>query len=209
MVNNKGGKETILDAARRIIARNGVNNASVQSIADEAGLSKGAVYYHYQGKDYILYDLVDQFLRAAIAPVKKSLYESGDNEELTSGLLSGISQRLEDIEHNRLQFYLTHEALVSNGEMHTQFSKKYNGWIDTGEAIMERLYNIPPSELNRALAATVIAAIDGQVIQSLLNTGVSTDKLIQLWKILIDVGIPHLLNYMAEMENQDNRQITD
>jgi len=74
LANNKGGKEAILDAARKVIAKFGVHKASVQSIADEAGLSKGAVYYHYESKDEILYALIDQYLRAAISPFKTSLF---------------------------------------------------------------------------------------------------------------------------------------
>lgn len=194
---NKGGKELILEAAKAVIAQNGVNQASVQSIVDEAGISKGALYYHYKGKDYILYDLIDQFLREAIAPVKSNLYEGEDIEELKTALLMSIMKRLENSEHNKLQFYLTHEAILGNREMHDRFAAKYNGWVNTGEALMEKLYNIPPSRLNRALAATLIAAIDGQVIQTLLEAKVvPREDLRELWKILIEVGIPSLLHYL-------------
>ncbi|MEA1959917.1 MAG: TetR/AcrR family transcriptional regulator [Bacillota bacterium] len=195
----KGGKELILDAARVVIARNGVNNASVQAIVDEAGISKGAFYYHYKGKDYILYDMIDQFLRAAIKPVKQSFYESGDIGKIKDSLIESIYQRLDNTEHNKLQFYLTHEALLGDDEIHDKFAKKYNGWVDTGEELMKKMYDVPPSRLNRALAATAIAAIDGQVIQILLEAEVvSIDDLICLWKILIDKGIPALLQYLHD-----------
>lgn len=194
LVNNKGGKDIILEAARRVIARHGVNNASVQAIADEAGLSKGAVYYHFEGKDIILYEMIDQFLRAAIAPVKYSLNSSADYEELKTGLLSGVSQRLEAMEHNRLQFYLTHEALIGNQEMHDLLVRKYSGWVDTAEKIMNHMYDVPPSRLNRALAATLIAAIDGQVIQLLLEASIVTvDELMEFWEVVLDFGIGGLL----------------
>jgi len=89
LAHNKGGKGAILDAAKKVIAQVGVHKASVQSIADEAGLSKGAVYYHYQSKDEILYALIDQYLRAAISPFKTSLISSGSPEELKESLLYG------------------------------------------------------------------------------------------------------------------------
>lgn len=198
---NKGGKEAILEAARAVIARHGVNNASVQSIVDEAGISKGALYYHYKGKDYILYDLIDQFLREAIAPVKTNLYEGDDLEELKDALLLSIMKRIENTDHNKLQFYLTHEAIIGNQEMHDRFAAKYNGWVNTGEKLMEKLYDIPPSRLNRALAATVIAAIDGQVIQTLVEAQVvPMEDFKELWQILIETGIPALLQYLNEQE---------
>lgn len=198
---SKGGKEAILEAARAVIARHGVNNASVQSIVDEAGISKGALYYHYKGKDYILYDLIDQFLREAIAPVKTNLYEGDDLEELKDALLLSIMKRIENTDHNKLQFYLTHEAIIGNQEMHDRFAAKYNGWVNTGEKLMEKLYDVPPSRLNRALAATVIAAIDGQVIQTLVEAQVvPLEDFKELWQILIEVGIPALLQYLNENE---------
>jgi len=194
---NKGGKDNILEAARTVIARHGVNNASVQAIADEAGLSKGAVYYHYQGKDNILYEMIDQFLRTVIAPVKYSLNSTGDYDDLKTGILSGVSQRLESLEHNRMQFYLTHEAMVGNEEMHDLLVKKYNGWVDTTEKVMNRMYEIPPSKLNRALAATLIAAIDGQVIQLLLGAKVvTTEELMELWEVIMADGVPKLLAHL-------------
>lgn len=202
---NKGGKEAILEAARAVIARHGVNNASVQSIVDEAGISKGALYYHYKGKDYILYDLIDQFLREAIAPVKTNLYEGDDLEELKDALLLSIMKRIENTDHNKLQFYLTHEAIIGNQEMHDRFAAKYNGWVNTGEKLMEKLYDIPPSRLNRALAATVIAAIDGQVIQTLVEAQVvPMEDFKELWQILIETGIPALLQYLNEQENRND-----
>lgn len=201
----KGGKDLILEAARTVIAKNGVNNAGVQAIVDEAGISKGALYYHYKGKDYILYDLIDQFLREAIAPVKANLYEGENIGELKEALLISIMKRIENSEHNKLQFYLTHEAILGSQEMHDRFAEKYNGWVNTGEALMEKLYEIPPSRLNRALAATVIAAIDGQVIQTLLEAEVvPMEDLKELWSVLIEYGIPTIMQHLHEAEDSSS-----
>src|SRR5262249_16901582 len=40
----------ILEAARRVFARRGFNEASVEAIAQEAGLAKGTVYLYYPSK---------------------------------------------------------------------------------------------------------------------------------------------------------------
>lgn len=201
MANSKGGKEAILDAARKVIAKHGVHKASVQSIADEAGLSKGAVYYHYDSKDEILYAMIDQYLRAAISPFKTSLISSGSPEELKEGLLYGIRQRLENMEHNQLQFYLTHEAIKSNEAMQERLGSKYRGWVDIAEKGLHHAYGIEPSRLNRALAATLIAAIDGQVLQLLLEAQiVSIEELMGVWEMLVYKGIPHLMEDLLAME---------
>jgi AcrR family transcriptional regulator len=43
-------REEILDAATRIIARRGMDGATMQQIASETGLSVGALYRYYAGK---------------------------------------------------------------------------------------------------------------------------------------------------------------
>lgn len=47
-------KESICDAAMRVVARKGMKNVTVQDIADEAGVAKGTVYIYFQSRDEIL-----------------------------------------------------------------------------------------------------------------------------------------------------------
>jgi len=47
----EASREQVLDAAISVLAEKGVGATSVQDIADGAGLSKGAVHYHFESKD--------------------------------------------------------------------------------------------------------------------------------------------------------------
>ena len=47
-------KESICDAAMRVVARKGMQSVTVQDIADEAGVAKGTVYIYFQSRDEIL-----------------------------------------------------------------------------------------------------------------------------------------------------------
>ena len=49
-------KASIIKAAKKIIIKNGANNASIDLISKEAQLSKGAIYLYFKSKD-------DLFLR--------------------------------------------------------------------------------------------------------------------------------------------------
>ncbi len=53
-------KNQILEAALRVFARRGFHKARMDDIAAEARLSKGALYWYFQGKDAILQALVDK-----------------------------------------------------------------------------------------------------------------------------------------------------
>lgn len=196
---SKTGKEQILEAARRVIAKNGINNASVQAIADEAGMSKGGLYYHYKSKEHILFDLADGFLRETVAPVKQSIVDKRDKEQLIEIILKGIFRRLGNMDHNKLQFYLTHESILEKGELHDLVSKRFKGWVDIAETAINHIYEDKPSHLSRAMAATVIAMIDGQVTQILLDSElVETEELVELWQVFFEVGIPSMLNHIQQ-----------
>ena len=52
-------KESICAAAMRVVARRGMNDVTVQEIADEAGVAKGTVYIYFQSRDQILATTMD------------------------------------------------------------------------------------------------------------------------------------------------------
>ena len=53
-------RQSVLDAAIATLARRGIQATSVKDIADAAGLSKGAVHYHFESKDELLERVLDQ-----------------------------------------------------------------------------------------------------------------------------------------------------
>ena len=57
----QGQRERILRAAIRCISELGLESASIAAIRKEAGLSAGAIYTHFGGKDEII---------AGVAPVR-------------------------------------------------------------------------------------------------------------------------------------------
>jgi AcrR family transcriptional regulator len=59
--------ERILAAARSLGVRAGVGALSLQAIAEEAGVSKALLLYHYQGKSALLEALVEQLGREGTA----------------------------------------------------------------------------------------------------------------------------------------------
>src|SRR3954452_15048698 len=58
------GREELLTAALRVFARRGYRQAGVDEIAAAAGYSKGALYWHFSGKDDLLLALIDEQIDA-------------------------------------------------------------------------------------------------------------------------------------------------
>lgn len=56
-------KERILEAALALFARNGYLGSSMSDIANQLGITKGALYKHYAGKQEILNSIVERMNR--------------------------------------------------------------------------------------------------------------------------------------------------
>lgn len=53
----------ILKSAARVFAREGFDRASMTQLARECGISKANIYHYYDGKDAILFDILETYLR--------------------------------------------------------------------------------------------------------------------------------------------------
>src|SRR5882762_9680495 len=66
----RDGRAALLEAALEVFADRGYRDASVDEIAERAGYSKGAIYFHFSGKDDLFFALleerIDRPMRAAI-----------------------------------------------------------------------------------------------------------------------------------------------
>jgi AcrR family transcriptional regulator len=57
-------RDELLTAALRVFARRGYRQAGVDEIAAEAGYSKGALYWHFSGKEELLLALIEERIDA-------------------------------------------------------------------------------------------------------------------------------------------------
>jgi AcrR family transcriptional regulator len=59
---NPDSREALIEAAREEFARHGVDGARVEDIARKAGISKGAFYLHFEGKEAVFQEILQRFL---------------------------------------------------------------------------------------------------------------------------------------------------
>ena len=57
-------KDTILDAAETVVARDGSRHMTIEAVAAEANISKGGVLYHYPNKMALLQAMVTRMVTA-------------------------------------------------------------------------------------------------------------------------------------------------
>jgi len=67
----------LLDCAQALFLVRGYDNASLNDVIAEAGVSKGALYHYFPSKQALLEALADRFARAALAQVRDVLDDPG------------------------------------------------------------------------------------------------------------------------------------
>ena len=70
-------RHQILDAATAVFSRLGFERARMDDIAEEAGVSKGALYLYYKSKDAIIATLLKFFFDQAIKQIRTLATDKG------------------------------------------------------------------------------------------------------------------------------------
>jgi AcrR family transcriptional regulator len=84
-------RERVLAAAARLFARRGFHATSLEAIADEAGYSRGAVYYNFADKEELFLELLDrrcaeraQDLRAVFSDVDEDVEATSRHAQIAA-----------------------------------------------------------------------------------------------------------------------------
>ncbi len=169
-------REKIIRASRSVVAQQGISNTTLQLIADEAGISKGALYYYYKTKDEILYDIMEQDNTESDKIAHAVSGQSFDFDILIQEIIDGIIKRFHAEENNRLNLYLQGEALQGNRELQKRYKQKYSQWVENIDFIISKIFKMKKSSLTRTFAAVTLAAIEGMCIQKALLGDILVDE---------------------------------
>ena len=90
-------RQELLNAARRIFARDGFEAARLQDIAQSAGKTRGALYVHFQDKEDLFFALIAQDLAHDDAVFQRKLRPDSTREER----IATLTQHMEAFVHDR------------------------------------------------------------------------------------------------------------
>lgn len=91
-MGRRSSKEALLDAAERVIRRQGMASTTIEAVAAEAGLSKGGLFYHFSSKKDMMLQLMDRY-EAKFKALRQELYDSfpeGPNRLLKATILACV-----------------------------------------------------------------------------------------------------------------------
>ncbi|TCI56212.1 TetR/AcrR family transcriptional regulator [Exiguobacterium sp. SH5S13] len=193
------GKSRILAAARTVISRHGSNRATVRAIAEEAGMSTGAIYHYYKNKDDILYDLLDESLSDSTRIAKGIAKQELGKDKVKKEILQKTEERFKKDAENRLQYHFAHEILLGNQELQLKFKQKYKEWTFRIEEILINVYGLEDTRLNQALTSWLLGAIDGVILQYLLDVNDNdVEDMMEVFELLLEKGLPPFIQLLND-----------
>ncbi|MGI8406579.1 MAG: TetR/AcrR family transcriptional regulator [Thermomicrobiales bacterium] len=123
------GADLLLDVAQRLFTERGYAHVSMQQIAEEAGMTKGAPYYHFQNKEELFARVSVRILKELKASIDTACESEGSFEQvLNRVILTAVKSTSGNLEqwfadYTRLLSPATMVATVSEGLGTTHLSE--------------------------------------------------------------------------------------
>ena len=137
-------RDHILNSAAMLFAREGFAGASMAELADECQISKANIYHYYSGKDALLFDLLNAYLRAL-------------HQKLTSLKLDGFPPK-------QKLFLLVREILLAYQGMDHQHQVQLNEMqhLQSAQQDILRSYQRDMISILRNVIAEIAPAIEAK-----------------------------------------------
>lgn len=130
----RGRREQIATIASGLFARNGFDGTSIRDIAEAAGLTKPALYYHFQDKEALFEHVVAERMGLLIACVRKAAEGSDDPIEKIRRFIAGHARRMD---RERDAWMISRQSFLSLSDEARR--KRVNGLRDEFEHILRDL----------------------------------------------------------------------
>ncbi|MDT7517705.1 TetR family transcriptional regulator [Rhodoferax sp. TBRC 17660] len=121
-------RELILDAAERVFYQRGVSRTSLQEIAKEAGLTRGAIYWHFENKGELFHAMMERVTLPMMARMTEITPE--DEARPLDKIRRNTAAALREIAHNpqvRRVFEIAMKKVEYVDEMQEMQQRKISG----------------------------------------------------------------------------------
>ena len=186
-------RSRILDAAERVFSEHGVSRTSLGDVAHAAGVTRGAIYWHFKDKGDLFTAMVSRITLPMEAMVARSSDESVEDPigSLKKCAVSALMRTATDPQVQRVFDVVTHkcEYLGEMAGVNNRVSAAQKGCVDRAEQAIRNAIRRGqlPSSVNPRLAAICLDAMLYGLISNwlanprYLNLGRQAEAMIDLY----------------------------
>jgi TetR/AcrR family transcriptional repressor of nem operon len=161
-------RKRLLQAAFQEIHRSGFRSADVDAILAKAGVTKGALYYHFDSKDALGYAVVDEVITSNLHQKwVQPLRNAKDPIGVLVRIIRSESLKREDVERGCPLLNLSQEMSGLDEGFRRRTARLYKDWHDAmADALREgQKRRVVRGDINANETATfLIAAWEGYVV---------------------------------------------
>lgn len=170
-------RKRILAAAARVFARKGFQRASLDEIAAEAALTKGAIYWHFRSKNDLFSSLLKQRFQHNTAPMPEELVhvlaatDTASRKRGIVAMLVGMIRRLrEDADWPRLYLEFLSQSRVSDVAAPLSELAEHGRKLARGMVLQMQAGGLARGDLDvDMLSAFWCALMDGYLLAWVMN----------------------------------------
>ena len=193
----------ILKAARRLVAKQGYHALSLQAVANEAGVLKSTIAYHFGDKAGLVSSLTESLIHDVNTSVVHSLDSIPPGHERLHQLLIAQRQTAEATAYWRLLFALAPE-IAKDKKLRTRFEALMNWYYEVVLRGLGIWREGEDNEAGRLLVSLFLAVLEGLALQRQLFPGTSDlDAQFALWESIIT---PHLDRVLAQSRSGSDHE---
>lgn len=162
---NDNIREKILEAAAALLSEKAFPEISLSDIARQSRISKGTLYYYYNNKDDILFDVASAYLDRLAHDLDVWVNDRSKDTSLHR-LCNYTLQRGAFDESGAVRLYLIGAAVSGHAELRARLIERYNGFKETLRTCVAARAAHSDSEFTAWMLLTVM---DGILVQSQLQ----------------------------------------
>lgn len=177
----RDGRSALLEAAVEVFAERGYRDASVDEIAARAGYSKGAVYFHFSGKEDLFFALLEERVDGPLYAGLQVLAAGPPEHDMSIE----ASRRFAEVQRTQRDLLLLEQEYRSLAVRNRRLRKRYAERQRTlraafGAALVARLDHLgaPPADDPEQMAAAVLALMSGLTQEMLIDADSLSDGLL-------------------------------
>jgi TetR/AcrR family acrAB operon transcriptional repressor len=152
-------RQDLLDAALALFSRKGYESTRLEDIAQSAGVTRGAIYHHFGGKEELFIALLDDASAISNKAIQQAIVEGGSLIEILSRILVYTFNLIEDDTRFRQVMALTLAATNVDELARRKYSEAKELVGSIGEALARGIESgelrpdLDPNNAARALLA--------------------------------------------------------
>ena len=189
--DGRDGHAALLAAAMEVFAERGYRDASVDQIAARAGYSKGAIYFHFSGKEDLFFALLAERVDAPLYAAVELLATAPPHDDMSVEANRLFAALFGDQRELLLLDQEYRSLAVRDARLRARYAERQRRLRSAfGAAVTARAEHLgaPPVESPDEVAGALLALVSGLFQEMLIDPGWVSDGLLGEMFALIYAG---------------------